>query len=315
MKLPTTPVSKARRELGALLEREGLPADVRLALEGVQRSLDKELARTEFRVQRTLKDKEIATNLLDQTIADLEANVRALELSHEAMEQFMYVASHDLKTPLRSIGSFASLIRRRYGDRLPEGAEEYFGFILDNARAMNRVIDDLVAYNRAGIADHVEELCLNELGREVLLSLSADVEAAGAEVVLHDLGRVRSARSALSQLLQNLIGNALVYREHSRPCRVEVWVDRGGPVPTLCVRDNGVGLDEDYRDKAFEPFKRVGDLSRAGTGMGLAICRRIARKIGGDITYSGEVGVGTCFFVGIGGAPRVAAVAVAAPQP
>ena len=281
-------------------------------VERFARALTKHERRQSFRLERALNDKTIAVRLLDQTIADLRRrssdlekneqhlsdSVAQLRLVNDDMQHFMHVASHDLKTPLRSIGSFASLIARRYGEALPAEADEYFGYIRQAALAMNRVIDDLVHYNASSHLDTTEQVDLNEVCNEVLLNLHADLDEAGGKVEVGELGQATVPRSAVSQLLQNLIRNALVYRSAERVAHIVVSRLPGEEL-LLSIADNGVGLSNEYADKAFAPFKRVGDVSRPGTGMGLAICRRIARQLGGDVTYEGVVGQGTTFYVRI----------------
>ena len=212
----------------------------------------------------------------------------------------MHVASHDLKTPLRSIGSFAGLLERRGGDALAEGCREYLGYIRSAASAMSRVIDDLVRFNRADDVGEATALSLDEVVAEVRLNLYADLEEAGATLEVGSLGELQAPRSGMSQVLQNLIRNAVVYRDPNRACRVEVRRERRGGADVIAVADNGVGLSEAFRDKVFKPFQRVGDPSRPGTGMGLAICRRIVRRMGGDIDYAGVEGEGTTFYVRLG---------------
>ena len=229
----------------------------------------------------------------------MEKQLQDLSEANEGLNQFMYVASHDMKTPLRSIGSFAALIQRRYGDNLPEGATEYFDYIKNNAKSMSRVLDDLVKFNQAGAKRKLEVIDLDKVAKQVKSNLAADLESVGAILKIDFLGKVMGSEVVVSQILQNLILNALVYRDLERQCRVTIVRKSSRRGTVLIVTDNGVGLDTKYREKVFLPFQRVGELDRPGTGMGLSICRKLARSIGGDITYQGEVGVGTSFYVGI----------------
>ncbi|MFK8055243.1 MAG: ATP-binding protein [Saprospiraceae bacterium] len=256
-------------------------------------------------------DKNVAVRLLDQTIEGLSersseleerekslaATVDQLQLANDDMQHFMHVASHDLKTPLRSIGSFASLIKRRVGDSLGSEIKEHFGYIIRSAKSMNRVIDDLVRFNGVAQNRKTEEVDLDEIAAEVVHNLYADISANMAKVEVKKLGTAMAYRSAVSQLLQNLIRNSIVYRHPDRLPEISVSYMELDSRRVLTVRDNGIGLDNEYQEKAFLPFKRVGDVTKPGTGMGLAICRRIVRKLGGDIWYDGIVGVGTTFYV------------------
>ncbi len=234
--------------------------------------------------------------LVEKVVAQrdlLERRYEQLAQANEGLNQFMHVASHDMKTPLRSIGSFAGLIQRRYGYQLGAEATEYFGFIKDCASSMNRVLDDLVAYNSAGFVRERTEVDLDAVLREVRTNLSADLMESSTTIEFGVLGKASASHVVAVQVLQNLVRNAIVHREYDRPCVVRIRRDGH----QLHVADNGVGLSEAYRDKVFEPFQRVGDLTRPGSGIGLAICRKLLGSIGGGIDYRGEVGVGTTFVV------------------
>ncbi len=306
-------------QLAAVIDEASLSPQQKETFEAFAKTMQREVVRLRFMADQAVRNKEVAANLLNQTVEglqqrsdELQANqtsladtVARLQLANDDMQHFMHVASHDLKTPLRSIGSFANLIQRRHGTEFSEAALEYFDFIKRNAANMNGVITDLVNYNRAIKFEERTEIDLDATYGEVKLGLYADIEESGAEVACAPLGTVVSARSALSQVMQNLIRNAIVYRDLDRPCRIDLSIARHGQRATLCVRDNGLGLDPAYRAKVFMPFQRVGDLTRPGTGMGLAICRRIARETGGDIDYLGVPGVGTSFYVGLGALPHI----------
>ncbi len=308
--------------LSETLAAAELTTQQRLLFQAFAKTCQREVNRLEFMASQAARNREIANNLLSQTVdglqqrsAELEANeqrladtVARLQLANDDMQHFMHVASHDLKTPLRSIGSFANLIERRHAAELSEGALEYFDYIKRNAANMNGLITDLVNYNRAIKFEEPTEVDLDAMFAEVQLGLYADLAESGADVRCAPLGTVTSARSALSQVMQNLVRNAIVYRDLDRDCIIELTIVRHDAAATLCVRDNGLGLDPAYREKVFKPFQRVGDLSRPGTGMGLAICRRIARETGGDIDYLGAPGVGTSFYVGLGAPPLISDV-------
>lgn len=267
--------------------------------------------RNSFRLERTIMDKNVAVRLLDQTIEGLRqrsseleereislaATVEQLKLANDDMQHFMHVASHDLKTPLRSIGSFASLIKRRVGDSFGKEIEENFGYIIRSAKSMNRVIDDLVRFNGLSQHKNIEAVNLDEITEEVIHNLYADISDNMAKVEVGKLGTVMASRSAVSQLLQNLIRNSIVYRHPDRLPEISVTNTEADGQNILAIRDNGIGLDNVYQEKAFLPFKRVGDVTEPGTGMGLAICRRIVHQMGGNIWFEGEVGVGTTFYI------------------
>ena len=234
----------------------------------------------------------------------MEQQVSALKQANEGLNHFMYVASHDMKTPLRSIGSFATLIKRRYSDQIPEGALEYFEYIKDNATSMSRVLDDLVKFNKAGEERKLEIVDLDLILRQVKLNLSANLNEVGAILIVDVLGKATGSEVVISQVLQNLILNAITYRNLERQCRITIKRKSSPSGTTLIVTDNGVGLDIKYREKVFLPFQRVGELDRPGSGIGLSICRKLAQSTGGDINYEGEVGVGTSFHFGLDCSPK-----------
>jgi len=275
------------------------------------KTIEKIELRDSFRLERTIMDKNVAVRLLDQTIEGLRqrsseleereislaATVEKLKLANDDMQHFMHVASHDLKTPLRSIGSFASLIKRRVGNSFGQEIEEHFGYIIRSAKSMNRVIDDLVRFNGLSQHKNIEAINLDQIAEEVIHNLYADISDNMAKVEVGKLGTVMASRSAVSQLLQNLIRNSIVYRHPDRLPEISVSYTETDGKDILAIRDNGIGLDNVYQEKAFLPFKRVGDVTEPGTGMGLAICRRIVHQMGGDIWFEGEVGVGTTFYI------------------
>lgn len=234
----------------------------------------------------------------------MHRQVRDLKEANEGLNQFMYVASHDMKTPLRSIGSFAALIQRRYAEQIPDEAYEYFEFIKKNATAMSQVLDDLVAFNRAGEKRKTEVIDLDKIISQIKLNLAADISQNEVILTADRLGKAKGSKVVVSQILQNLILNAIVYRDYKRVCRIKVTRQDTAGGSILVVKDNGVGLDNAFIDKVFLPFQRVGELDRPGSGIGLAICRKMARSMGGDITYRGKIGVGTSFYVGLDCVPE-----------
>jgi len=309
----TTAKGKISIALQKVLEESSLSPEDQERFSAFAKTVEKHELRCGFRLERTIMDKNVAVRLLDQTIEGLRvrsieleerekslaATVEQLQLANDDMQHFMHVASHDLKTPLRSIGSFASLIKRRVGDSLGEEVKENFGYIIRSAMSMNRVIDDLVRFNGVSQSRTSEKVDLDEIAEEVVHNLYADISDNMAKVDIEPLGTAMASRSAVSQLLQNLIRNSIVYRHPDRFPEISVSFKEINDRRVLTITDNGIGLNNEYQEKAFLPFKRVGDVNKPGTGMGLAICRRIVQNMGGDIWYDGVVGVGTTFYVSL----------------
>lgn len=243
-----------------------------------------------------------------------EQQVRAvateLERSNAELEQFAYIASHDLQEPLRKIQAFGDRLRNRYRAELPDGGKEYVDRMHSSAARMRRLIDDLLNYSRVTTtARPFQRVDLSELAREVVGDLEERIEQAGATVDVGELPEIDADPSQMRQLFQNLMVNAVKFQRPDVPPVVEI---RGEPilerlpgsgdepVPAcrITVRDNGIGFDEKYLDRIFQVFQRLhGREEYEGTGVGLAICRKIVERHGGTITARSRVGEGTTFVV------------------
>ena len=231
------------------------------------------------------------TELLLQTQAD------ALQRSNEQLQQFAYVASHDLQEPLRMVSSYLQLLERRYADRLDDDAREFIGFAVDGAKRMQALIQDLLAYSRIGAKEDVHSrVDLNETMARVLKDLEVAVADAGATVQADPLPTVTAEPAELAQLLSNLVGNALKFRRPGVPPVVQVSARHLGDRWEIAVRDNGIGLEPKYADRIFQIFQRLHTRQEyPGTGIGLAICKRIVERHGGAIRVESIPGEGTTF--------------------
>jgi light-regulated signal transduction histidine kinase (bacteriophytochrome) len=221
----------------------------------------------------------------------------ALARSNAELEQFAYVASHDLSEPLRMVSSYLNLLRRRYHGRLDHDADEFIEFAVDGAGRMRGLIEALLAYSRAGAGEtEHERVELDSVAANVLRSLAARLVEASAEIEVGELPAVLGDRSQLEQLLQNLVANALKFRDGSR---ARVWVraeDSGGPMALIAVADGGIGIPAERREQVFEMFGRLHDRETyEGTGIGLAVCRKIVERHGGRIWIDEREGGGTVF--------------------
>ena len=222
-------------------------------------------------------------DLLEELSARREAE-NALARSNAELEQFAYIASHDLQEPVRSLVSYSTLLREDLGEGLSEDAATDLDYIAKAANRMQTLITDLLAFSRAGrAAMKTEIVSLDECVDESLEALRSHLQQSGARIECQALPRVVGDATLLTQLYQNLLSNALKFARDGEP-EVELTVPQTGDVWTLGVRDNGIGLKLEYAEQIFEPFKRLHGLTEyPGTGIGLAICRKIVEHHGGRI--------------------------------
>lgn len=227
--------------------------------------------------------------------AHLRATLREVERSNTDLEQFAYIASHDLREPLRMVSSYVSLLGRRYADRLDDDARQFIAYATEGARRMDRLILDLLDYSR--LRRWGEEMVPTPAGEALAVALGnlqAAVAECGAVVSSGPLPQVIADPTQLSRLFQNLIGNALKYRDEGRRPDVQVGADRRGDEWVFFVRDNGIGIEPEYHERIFGIFQRLHTRDKyEGTGIGLAICRGIVDRHGGRIWVESQPGEGT----------------------
>jgi signal transduction histidine kinase len=228
--------------------------------------------------------------------AQLDEQTRDLQRSNAELEQFAYVASHDLQEPLRKVASFCQLLEKRYGGQLDERGEQYIAFAVDGAKRMQNLINDLLAFSRVGrMASELRVVDGDLVLQQALTSLAAAVEESGAVIEADRLPRIRGEASLLAGVFQNLIGNALKFRGEEVP-RIQVRVERDGDRWRFSVIDNGIGIEPDYAERIFMIFQRLHPKDvYAGTGIGLAMCRKIVEYHGGRIWLDTEARSGTTF--------------------
>jgi PAS domain S-box-containing protein len=233
------------------------------------------------------------------SVVDLTARKRAeeeLHRSNEELERFAYVASHDLQEPLRTVASYVQLLERRYRDKLDSDAAEFIGFAVEGAKRMQRLIDDLLAFSRVGTRGG--EMVPTDVGAVVdtsLEDLGAAIAEANARIEREALPVVRADRIQLQHLFTNLIGNALKFRGEERPV-VHIGAARDGAFWRFAVSDNGIGIDPQYFDRIFVIFQRLHLREQfQGTGIGLAICKKVVERHHGRIWVESTPGRGSTF--------------------
>jgi len=235
--------------------------------------------------------------------ASLLEKVEELNRSNEELGQFAYIASHDLQEPLRMVASYTQLLSRRYKGKLDSDADEFIAFAVDGASRMQRLIQDLLAYSRVGTkGKELLDTSGEEALQHALVNLRGAIEASGAQVTHDALPDVLADEMQLIQLFQNLVGNAIKYQRAETP-RVHISaVRKDGKEWIFSVKDNSLGIDSQYFEKIFGMFQRLHKREEfAGTGIGLAICKKIAERHGGTITVESQVGQGSTFRFALAG--------------
>lgn len=225
-----------------------------------------------------------------------DANVR-LASSNRELEQFAYVASHDLQEPLRMVSSYTQLLASRYKDKLDEDANEFIDYAVDGAKRMQVLINDLLQYSRIGIVEEkLVAVDLNEICDYALKNLEVAIEESNTVIEKDELPVVIGEAGMLRQLFQNLIGNAVKYRSPERQNHVKISSTRKDGLWQISIEDNGIGIEKDYFDKIFIIFKRLHNRTEyEGTGIGLTICKKVVESLGGELWLESEKGKGTSF--------------------
>ncbi len=226
----------------------------------------------------------------------LQARARDLERSNSELEQFAYVASHDLQEPLRKVASFCQLLQRRYIGQLDARADQYIEYAVDGAKRMQVLIDDLLAFSRVGRVDREAALISSASALSAArVNLAAEIRKSGGVIETDELPVVRAEFSLITSLFQNLLGNAIKFRSE-RPPHITVSVQRADPFWQFCVADNGIGIEPEYAERIFVIFQRLHDRSSySGTGIGLAMCRKIVEYYGGKIWLETTTSEGATF--------------------
>jgi len=251
----------------------------------------------ELRVaQRTRElQAEIAQHRLTESA--LQKSLEELADSNANLEQFAYIASHDLQEPLRMVASYVQLLARRYRDKLDQNANDFIGYAVEGVTRMQRLINDLLAYSLVGTdGENLETTDCNQVLAEVLMNLRPLIEENQALVTQDLLPEIPAIHSQIGQLLQNLISNAIKFRRPERP-EIHVGARHQENAWIISVRDNGIGIEPQYFEQIFMIFKRLHSREKySGTGIGLAICKRIVERHHGRIWVESEYHKGTTIY-------------------
>ncbi|WP_157893314.1 PAS domain-containing protein [Salegentibacter sediminis] len=232
---------------------------------------------------------------------DLKKHAKELEISNTELEQFAYVASHDLQEPLRMVTSFLTQLEKKYSEQLDEKAHTYIHFAVDGAKRMRSIILDLLEFSRVGRTEDKQEIIdVNEIISEVKTLYRKEIEDTGTAIITQNLPEIMAPKSPLRQVFQNLISNAIKYRKESVAPRIEIGVEETNNFFVFRVQDNGIGINTEYFDKIFIIFQRLHQRETySGTGMGLAVTKKIIENLGGKIWLESKEGKGTIFYFSI----------------
>ena len=256
-----------------------------------------ENARLYKALQQELEERVRAEAIRARAEKRLEHYAAELERSNKELEQFAYIASHDLQEPLRMVTSYLQLLERRYKDQLDESADDFIGYAVDGAARMQRLIQDLLTYSRVSTrAKPIEPTNCADVLNHALANLKLAVEESGAAVTFDDLPTVAADATQLIQVFQNLIGNAIKFC-HKDPPRIHVSAKRKGSNWLFSVCDNGIGIAPEHTERIFLIFQRLHTREEyPGTGIGLAVCKKIVERHDGRIWVESQPGEGSTFY-------------------
>jgi len=253
------------------------------------------LARLPEAIRRALQEKRLL-RMRRQAEEDLARKVEELARSNADLEQFAYVASHDLQEPLRMVTSYTQLLAERYRGQLDEAADKYIGYASEGALRMQHLIQDLLAFSRVGRSGSTcESVDCNAVMEDATRSLTAAIQESDAMVRYDALPAVWADRPLITQVFQNLIGNAIKFRKAALP-EIKVRAEASGADWLFSVSDNGIGIAPEYAENIFVVFQRLHARTEyPGNGIGLAICKKIVERYGGKIWVEGVAGQGSTF--------------------
>jgi light-regulated signal transduction histidine kinase (bacteriophytochrome) len=303
--VPPDEVLQLHREALARLSAERPGLSLKDSVEPTCRPLAAVMTNYCHAFQRQIADSEACTVALreeverrKQTEAVLEARSRELADSNAELQQFASAASHDLKAPLKQISAFADLLAKTYKGKLDTSADEFIRFMVAGTRRMEELLTDLVVYarlNRAGLQSGPVDT--GEILAQVQADLGQAIADAEATIVMDSpMPAVKGVKSQVRSLFQNLLDNAVKYRDKERKPEIHVGAERDGDFWRFQVRDNGIGIQEKYFGRIFEVFQRLHTVSEyPGTGVGLAICKKVVGRGEGRIWVESQPGAGSTF--------------------
>ncbi len=238
-----------------------------------------------------------ALKQLEENQKELKETITELERSNQELESFAYITSHDLQEPLRTIASFTQLLERRYKGQLDNDADEFMDYIVIAAVRMKAMIQGLLDYSRVGKDEELNEFNAEEALNQTLSNMHSSIEECHADVTHENLPVIVTDKKQIARVFQNLIGNALKFRKEEIKPKIHVSAEKIGNEYIFSVQDNGIGIEEQYMGRIFDVFKRLHTMDEyQGTGIGLAVVKRIVERHGGRVWVESELGVGSTFY-------------------
>lgn len=263
------------------------------AIDYLLKPLDASIVRSKIRVFAELYRRRLESKRNEEKLA---AYAEELKRSNAELDQFASIAAHDLQAPLRAIDNGAGILAEDFQGKLGGDADKWLGRIRSNAERMRVLINDLLSFAKVGRRQPSIDLDLSRLVGEVLRDLATAIEESGAKISYENLPQIVASPLELRQLLQNLLSNAIKYRKKETPPEIQFSVKQQEEMWLFQIRDNGMGIDPSHREKVFEIFSRLHSAADIpGTGIGLAICKKIVEHHGGKIWFESQVGEGCTF--------------------
>jgi light-regulated signal transduction histidine kinase (bacteriophytochrome) len=247
---------------------------------------------------KDITERKISQMQLNELHLNLEKTAHDLSVSNHELEQFAYIASHDLQEPLRMISSFLTQLEKKYSDLLDQKGKQYIYFAVDGAKRMRQIILDLLEFSRVGrFNGESEKVDVNEVIQEIVLLYKKQIEETGTEIHFQNLPVVQYYRSPLRQVIQNLVSNAMKYQQPGKNPVINISSKEFDEHWQFSIQDNGIGIASDYFQRIFVIFQRLHNKDEySGNGIGLAIVKKIIEAMGGEIWIESKEGEGSTFF-------------------
>lgn len=295
-KAPDTPIivltGLDNEEIGTLAVKKG--AQDYLIKKEIDSKLLKRSIRYAIERKKTELELEISHEKLEEKVRE---RTKALEQSNKELQQFAYVASHDLKEPLRMITSFLQLLERRYSDQLDQDANDFIGFAVEGAKRLDNMINDLLEFSRVTRKEiEFNKVDLNNVLEQSSLNLKLAIENNYAEITYNTLPTICADENLMILLFQNIISNSIKYRQNETP-KINISATKESYQYIFAIKDNGIGMSSEHLDRIFTIFQRLHTKDEyEGTGIGLAIAQKIVHQLGGNIWAESDLGMGSIFY-------------------